>query len=121
MITASPSTFVTSWITTVSTPSGKHGAGHDPHRLASADFSFEGAPGKRRADVLQPRFATGGKVGEAQRPAVHRRVVVAGHVDRRNNVRRQHAIQRLAHEDALDAGDRRQQAEDQFARARSTS
>jgi hypothetical protein len=103
MMTASPSTLVTSWTTTQSTPCGSTA----PVMILTVSPAPT-LPSKARPAKAVPMFfrrvsrVTGGEVVEAQRPAVHGRVVVAGHVDRRDDVFGQHAVQRLAHEDALD-------------------
>ena len=66
------------------------------------------------------RFSTvsrvGAQIGEAHRVAVHGRVVVARHGERRDDVFRQHAAERAAHVDALDRAHRREEAADQLAR-----
>jgi len=81
-------------------------AGHDAHRFAAPDRTLESASGEGRADVLQASLALGRQVGTSHRPAVHCRVVVGRHVDRRNHVPGEYATERLTHEDALAAADR---------------
>ena len=90
--------------------------GHHAHALARADRAGEGLAGERAADLGQRRLGVRFQVRAAQRPAVHRRVVVRGHVDRRHDVLGEHAAERAARGDALHAVDRRQAGADRRAR-----
>jgi hypothetical protein len=65
-----------------------HRTGHDAHAFAGAELAGEGFAGQGCADLPQGIFF---KIGETHRVAVHRRVVVGGHVDLRHDVLREHA------------------------------
>ena len=95
---------------------GHHATGEDAHTLAGADGDTAGLAGERFADARERGVAIGRKVGEADRVAVHRRVVVAGHGKRRHHVGGEHPAERGADVDALGRGDRRQERADQRAR-----
>ena len=96
MRTRPASSLARSCITTVSAPAGitppvkmrTHWPGADRRRVRLA--------GERLADARERRLAVRREVGEAHRLAVHRRVVVAGHVDRRDHVLGEHAAERRA-------------------------
>ena len=91
------------------------GAGHDAHRLAGADHAGEGAAGEGGADHRERAFTLGAEVGGAHGVAVHRGVVVRGHVARRDHVLGEHAAERGAHGHALAPGDGGERAEDRRA------
>ena len=90
-------------------------AGHDAHGLAGADHAGEGAAGQGGADHRERALAGAGEVGRAHGVAVHRGVVVRGHVARRDHVLGEHAAERGAHRHALAARDRGEGAEDRRA------
>ena len=97
-----------SCITTVSAPCGITRAGEDAHRFAGAERRRRTAcPRTTRRSRRSVVSRVGIEIGEAHRPAVHRRVVVARHVERRFDVGGQHAIERRADVHALDRGHRR--------------
>ncbi len=91
-----------------------HAAGEDAHRFAVTERTGEWLSRERFADAPQRRPG-GIQIGEADGPAVHRGIVVSGHVDRRLDVRREHASERGADMHALDRGDRLEELPDQRA------
>ena len=93
-----------------------HRAGEDAHRLAGADAARVRLAGERFADPPQRGVGVRGEIGEANRPAVHRRVVVTGNVQRRDDVGGEHAAQRRADRDALDGAHGCEKRADQRAR-----
>jgi hypothetical protein len=70
-----------------------HRAGHDAHALSRSDTSRERLAGKRSTDLLQSRFIL--QIGKTNGKTIHRRVVVAGHVDRGHDRLRQNAAERF--------------------------
>ncbi len=68
--------------------------------------------GERLADPLQHRLGVGLEISEAHRVAVHRRIVVTGHGDRRNHVGGEHAAERASNMHTLDRVHRRQERPD---------
>ena len=93
-----------------------HAAGHDAHAFAGAGTSVGRPAGVDGGDDFQRGRAVGAQVGAAQRVAVHRRIVVRRHVDRRDDVGRQHAVQRGAQRDFFDRADRRDEVADDVLR-----
>ena len=71
-----------------------HAAGEDAHALSRADGGVARLARERFADAQQRGLAAGREIGEADRIAVHRRIVVTGHRQRRHDVARQDAAER---------------------------
>ncbi len=80
---------------------GHHRAGHDAHGAARGRFAAEGMTGEPASGDRKHGVALRCEIGAAQGVAVHRRVVVGGHVDGRNDVLRQHPAECRAHRQAL--------------------
>jgi hypothetical protein len=93
-----------------------HAAREDAQALPGPDGRRRRFSGEGFADADEHGLPAGGEVGEAHGVAVHRRVVVAWHVDRRDDVLREDAVERLPQVDPLGRGDRRQERADQRAR-----
>ena len=90
-------------------------AGENADAFAGADRSDPGFAGKRFSNASEHRFAVLLEIGEAHRIAIHRRVVVPWHGDRRNHVGGEHPAKRLADMHALDRRDGRQKRADKLA------
>jgi hypothetical protein len=58
-------------------------------------------PGQRGADHLELQRGAGGQLRAVEGEAVHGGVVVRRHADRRDQVARQHAAERVEHGDVL--------------------
>ena len=83
---------------------GDHRAGRDRDRLTGAESARRRVPGPRLADHRQPgrlRARGAGRVGGADRVAVHRRVVEARHRVGAGDVLGQDATERIADGDRL--------------------
>ncbi len=80
-----------------------HGARHDAHALAAHWRQVGGAAGVHGADHVQCRRMFRVQLVAGKGKAVHRRIVVGGHADRRHDIVRQHAAQRGAQRHFLDA------------------
>ena len=97
---------------------GGHDApGEDPHGFARPEGPAERLAGERLTDPPQRRRTLVREVGKANRPSIHRRVVVAGHVERRRDVGGEHAVECRANVHPLDRGHRLQELADQCPRA----
>ena len=102
-------------------PGRHHRAGHDADALAAPHRAAVGRAGEHRVagraqDGRQGSGRFGGQVGAVQGVAVHRRVVVCRHVDRRDHVGRQHPAKRRGDRHDLGLGDRAQRRGDGGAR-----
>ena len=98
---------------------GRHdAAGENAHAFARRDRARPRLARERLADPVEHGVGIRLQVGKAQRVAVHRRIVVARHRDRRHHVLRQHAAERAADMNTLDRGHRCEKAADQLARLR---
>ncbi len=82
---------------------GHDRAGHDAHRLGPVGAASARIAGVGRADDLQNHVAAGCQRRALEGVAVHRRVVVGGHVDGRDHVLGQHAVERRANRQLLGA------------------
>ena len=96
-----------------------HAAGEDAHALARRRRAPpHGLPANDSPTRVERRLAVRREVGEAHRVAVHRRVVVAGHGERRDDVGGEHAAERAARMCTRSvAVDRGEERADQLARA----
>src|SRR5581483_283991 len=81
---------------------GHHRTGEDAQSFAGADAHVRWLARKTLADALQHRFAIAREIGKAHRVPVHGGIVVARHVDRRDHVGGEHAIERMANVHPLD-------------------
>ncbi|CAM2158131.1 hypothetical protein PT2222_40130 [Paraburkholderia tropica] len=89
---------------------GHRRAGHDAHARAARHVAEVGMPRERLAGDRQRERAVLCGLRErraVERVTVHRRVVVRGHVDRRDHIDGQHARERFAQRHAFAPGQRR--------------
>jgi hypothetical protein len=86
---------------------------HDAHALAGQDFAAHGLARKACADHVERGRRVDEQVAAAQGKAVHRRVVVRGHVDGRDDVAGQHAAQCAADGHALGRIEHRHESRDE--------
>jgi len=93
-----------------------HGTGHDAHAVPRAHRAAERRARHHRGDGAQLERRIGAQRGAGERIAVHRRVVVRGHVDRRDHVLGQHPAERLRDRHRLARVDRLQARRDRRAR-----
>jgi hypothetical protein len=115
--TRPPSSLARSCITTVSAPSGMTPPVKMRAHCPAPMVTPLGLPAKGRPYSLESRLALRRKIGEAHRIAVHRRAVVAGHIERRDDIDGEDPAKRRAQMEALGRGDRGQERADQLARA----
>jgi hypothetical protein len=83
---------------------GHRGAGGDAHRLSRGEHAAPCAAGGHRAGEAQRDGGVGARAANVRRPhrdAVHSRVVPRRERDRRHDVGRQHAPERVAQRDPL--------------------
>ena len=108
MVTPPATSLARSCITTVSAPSGITPPVKMRTRFARRERAVERlARRTNRRRAAASRLAVARQVGEAHGPAVHRGIVVAGHVERRDHVLGEHAAERCAHVHALGRRDGR--------------
>ena len=103
-----------SCMTTVSAPRGMT----PPVKMRTAcpaSTAHERLPCERITDARELRVAVAFQVGKAERPAVHRRVVVPRHVDRRHDVSGEDPAERLPDVNAFGRTDRLEESADQLA------
>ena len=93
-----------------------HRASHDAHGLALSQRCAKRMTGQGRAHQFQCRFTIWLQIGETQGIAIHSRIIMRWHVQRRDHILRQNAVQRLTHEQALLPGNRLDQRQDQLPR-----
>jgi hypothetical protein len=87
-----------------------------PVKMRTHSFHRAGPLCRQRLADPHNTVSASGEIGEANRVAVHRRIVVAGHGDRRDHVGGEHAAKRASNMHALDGAHRREERADQLAR-----
>ncbi len=116
MRTPVASSVARSCITTVSAPAGITAPVKMRTHSPAAQGQGRRLPGEGLACAPQHGLAARREIGEAQRVAVHRRVVVAGHVEGRDHVGGEDPAQRGPDRDALHGGHRMEKGPDQRPR-----
>ena len=94
---------------------GHHTAGHDAHAFAGVDRFPEWLPGEARADFPENRFTVRLEVRKAHRPTVHGGIAMGRNIHRRNDIFREHTIQRRPNRHSQGAANRREELTDQEA------